>query len=366
LKILHLIQKPQLRGAEIFTSQLSTHLQNQGHEVILVSIFSGQAKLPFNGKIIALNGSQNKKYWDLKAWKDLASLIKNEKPDIVQANAGDTLKYAVFSKLLFSWKQPIVFRNASTISLYIKSAIVKRLYNFLFSHTSKIISVSNASATDFGNLFPACKTKIVTIPIGIEKDERIEKRMFQNPYNHIASNLYKLIHVGGFTFEKNHIGLLSIFEIITKQIPNATLHLIGDGPLREEIENTVQEKQLSHKVFFHGYQQDPLQWIQYADTLLLPSHIEGLPGVILEAFYCKTPVVAYDTGGIHEIVKQGETGYIIQKENENAFANMVIQAISKSNDQIEMTQNAFALVTKQYMNAKIAKRFLNIYKETIH
>lgn len=364
MKILHLIQKPQLRGAEVFTAQLSTHLQKEGHDVVLVPVFSGNATLPFNGRVIPLNASQQKKYWDVKAWKNLATIIKTEKPDIIQSNAGDTLKYAVFSKLLYRWKQPIIFRNASTISLYIKSSIVKRLYRFIFRHTNRVISVSNASASDFGQLFPEAKGKIVTIPIGIEKEEAIDQKMFQNPFTGSQNAGPKLVHVGGFTFEKNHAGLLTIFEQVAKQLPLATLHLVGDGPLRSSIEALVQEKNLSDKVFFHGYQQQPLQWVQYADVLLLPSHIEGLPGVILEAFYCKTPVVAFDTGGIREIVKQDETGFLVEKGNEEAFATAVIQAL-QSEEKKYLIQNAYSLVTTHYMNTAIAKRFLNIYTDTL-
>lgn len=362
MKVLHLIQKPQLRGAEIFTSQLAEHIIKIGHEAIVVSVFEGNAQLPFGGKHIKLNGKQKKKYFDLKGWKNLASIIKKEQPDIIQANAGDTLKYAVFSKLLFKWKQPIVFRNASTISLYIQSTFVKNLYRFLFGYTKKVISVSQASALDFGNLFPEYKHKIVTIPIGIETEEKIESKMFQNPFKSVETARPNLLHVGGFTFEKNHVGLLKIFDDVLKKIPSAQLHLVGDGPLRSEIEKLIKEKKLDGKVFLRGYQQNPLQWMQFADALLLPSHIEGLPGVLLEAFYCKTPVVAYDVGGIREIVINGETGFLVAKGDETSFAETVIQVIENKENSKRLSEKAYELVTTKYMNAEIAKAFLNIYK----
>jgi hypothetical protein len=132
MRILYLIQKPQLRGAEIFASQLASHLQSDGHSVVMVCLFSGEAQLPFSGKIIHLNSKAKMRFCDLKAWKKLAQIINEERPDIIQANAGDTLKYTVFSKLLFRWKQPIVFRNASMISLYIHSRLIKWWNSFFF------------------------------------------------------------------------------------------------------------------------------------------------------------------------------------------------------------------------------------------
>lgn len=178
--------------------------------------------------------------WDIKAWRRLAQLIKKEKPDIIQANAGDTLKYAVFSKLFFRWKQPIVFRNASTISLYIKSTPAKLLNGFFFRFAKKIISVSNTSAKDFERLFPQYKNRIVTIPVGIEEATQQNEGATENPL--AGAGNPAIVHVGGFTYEKNHTGLLNIFEGILKKQPAATLHCVGDGPLKKSIEELVQQK----------------------------------------------------------------------------------------------------------------------------
>ena len=366
MKVLHLIQKKQLRGAEVFTSQLSNHMERLGHQAVIVPLFKADATLPFSGKIIELNATASKKYWDLKGWKNLAKIIKEEQPDIIQANAGDTLKYAIFSKLVFGWKQPVIFRNASTISLYIKNNLVKKLYGYLFSKTEKILSVSQASALDFAKLFPDCKNKITVIPIGIEEEEAVEKQTSQNPFKDISASGPVLVHVGGFSFEKNHIGLIEIFKSVLRRFPQATLHLVGDGPLRAETEQSVQQQNLSTKIFFHGFQKAPLRWIQYADVLLLPSIIEGLPGVILEAFYCKTPVVAYNTGGIKEIVVSGNTGHLVDKDNVDAFASAVIETIENKEQTARLVANAFQLVTTEYLNTQIAKRFLDVYKKLNH
>src|SRR5687768_8044683 len=121
MKIFQLIQKPQLRGAEIFACQLSTELSNRGHECVVITLFQGASKLPFAGRIIPLGLSKRTRFVDWRGWKKLADLVKKEEPDILQANAGDTLKYAIISKLIFRWKTKVVFRNASTVSLYIKN-----------------------------------------------------------------------------------------------------------------------------------------------------------------------------------------------------------------------------------------------------
>ena len=358
MTILQLVQKPQLRGAEMFASQLSTHINKKGHKAIIVFVFPGSAPLPFSGETRQLNGSPKKRMWDVKAWRQLAQIIKEEKPDIVQANAGDTLKYAVFSKLLFKWKQPIVFRNASTISLYIKTTPAKLLNGFFFKYASKIVSVSRTSATDFSKLFPQFETRVTTVPIGIEEEGL--KNGSESPLKDPSKPV--LVHVGGFTYEKNHARLIGIFEEIRKKQPGASLHFVGSGPLQQQIEELVKQKGLEQQVHFYGFRNDAMQFMKHADVLLLPSIIEGLPGVILEAFYCKTPVVAYDVGGIGEVVINNKTGYLVPKGNEEAFVNKVLAALNRTADNEQMIQNAWQLVTSEYLNASIAGKFLDVYR----
>ena len=366
MKVLHLVQKPQFRGAEVFTCQLATHLNQAGHSASIAFVFPGSSELPFKDKVFHLNGRKERKLGDVKAWKRLAAIINEEKPDIIQANAGDTLKYAVFSKLLFGWKQPIVFRNASTISLYIKAGWAKAFNRFFFNRVDKVISVSKTSAADFATLYPQFQNKITTIPVGIEyaelktRDKRINyliKNKDSNP---------ALVHVGGFTYEKNHVGLISIFEKVLDKRPDAELHLVGDGPMRQQIEKVVQQKGLTDHIRFYGFQKEAIQYIQEADVLLLPSIIEGLPGVILEAFFCKTPVVAYNVGGIKEVLMNDHTGRMIDKGDEVAFANAVIQSLEDSEVNSRLIENAYQLVTTEYLNTHIASEFLKVYASVLN
>jgi glycosyltransferase involved in cell wall biosynthesis len=320
MKIIQLIQKPQLRGAEIFACQLSKTLNERGHDCIIVTLFSGEATLPFEGEIFHLRLSKKRRFVDWGGWKKLANIIAKEKPDILQANAGDTLKYAIISKLLFGWRTPVIFRNASTVSLYIKNSLVRRWNDFLFTKTAHIISVSEFTKKDFLKTFSTFSQRISVIPIGI------------NPNNFRGDEIRNehppvLLHVGGFTFEKNHIGLMRIMQSIIACRSDVVLWLVGDGPLRVKVENFVKANGLDKKVEFFGYQAHPQPFFQRASLFLLPSIIEGLPGVILESFYFRLPVISYNAGAIGELVKPGVTGFLVEKGDEKCFASTVIAAL---------------------------------------
>jgi len=357
MRILQLIQKKQLRGAEVFTSQLSEHLTQKGHEVKIVALLDGVATLPFSGPIEVLHAQLKKRFWDFKSWKKLAQIIDTYKPDIVQANAGETLKYAIFSKRLHKWKQPIIFRNASTVSSYSKSYLSKKLARYLFSKTDYILSVSSSTREDLVKHFNVPKEKMQVIPIGIEAKPLQKIPAFQN-------GCINLVHVGGFSFEKNHQGLLRIFKAVKAQHENLKLWLVGDGPLRTETEAYAEALGIADDLVFTGFVNNPLDYIYSADMLLLPSIIEGLPGVIIEAFYCKTPVIAYHVGGIGDLISHQNTGYLITAGHEEAFISSVMNLLSLSKAEKEkMTDKAYNLAVHQYLNPVIADQFLAVYKQ---
>ncbi|EJF08472.1 glycosyltransferase [Pontibacter sp. BAB1700] len=360
MKILQIIQRPQLRGAEVFTCQLSTHLIDQGIEVVIVFLFAGKGKIPFNGKIINANANERNKLFDYSGWKKLSQIIKEEAPSIVQANAADTLKYAVLSKLIFKWDQPVIFRNASIVSLYLRSVLQKSYNSFLYKHVSKVISVSEQSRQDIIKLFPHLVDKSLTIPIGVEEVATSEINPFIG-----FENKTNIVHVGGFTFEKNHKGLLRIFSKAAKDNPNLHLWMIGDGPLKKEIEEIVSEMQIRDQVHLVGFVGNAQDYISFAECLVLPSIIEGLPAVIIEAMALRTPVVAYNVGGIKEILSNDKTGWLIEKDDEESFSVMINEALKSNPARKQIIDRAFEEVQLNYLNSKIAAKFQSVYKSYV-
>ncbi|SKB36830.1 Glycosyltransferase involved in cell wall bisynthesis [Salegentibacter holothuriorum] len=355
MKILQLIQKPQNRGAETFTCQLSKHLIQLGHEVQIIAIFSGKSKLDWDAEIKDIDGTASNRFLDYKAWKNLTKFIKDFQPDIIQANAGDTLKYAILSKKLFGWSTPIIVRNASEVGQYLKSGVQKKLNHFLYKNVSRVLSVSQASKKDIIHLFPFLRERTFVLPVGLESKIPKTIKLMPQEVKHI-------VHIGGFSFEKNHKGLLEIFQLVIQDEPYLHLHLVGDGPLRWEIETLVKEKGLQDSITFHGFVNNPLDFCKAADVLILPSIIEGLPGVLLEAMYCKTPVVAYNVGGIGEIVNE-QTGYLIKKGDKNSFKKAILKVLANKPE--HKIENAYKMVKESYMNSKIALEFEAVYKDLL-
>lgn len=358
MKIIQLIQKPQLRGAEIFACQLSNHLVEQGHEVLVVAIFKGGSQLPFKGEVLGLERPLSKRFIDIEGWRNLNKIIKEFKPDIIQANASDTLKFAVSSKLIFSWTPPIIFRNASKMGDFINSKLKLRLNKFYLSKVSYVISVSKECEKDFIETFNYPTDKIRTIEIGVE-----EQKIGSIPKD--LESIYKkgpvLSHIGGFVPEKNHDGLINIFKKILEKFPDSQLLLMGKGNLESKIKLKTEAFKIQDNVYFLGYRNDILEILHHSNAFILPSFIEGLPGVILEAMYCETPVVAFNVGGISEVVVQGKTGWLVKKNDELNFQNCIEEVLTDKSKLQKRVTSAKEMVSEKFMNEQIAKRFSICY-----
>ncbi len=331
-----------------------------GHDVLLVCLFDGSATLPFRGKIVKLDRSLKTRLIDVSGWRQLAGVIRDFDPDVVQANAGDTLKFAVLSKLVFRWRTPIVFRNANKVSDFITSRLKWVFNGWLVQQLSYVISVSELCKLDFQKTYNYSSEKITAIPIGI--DCRADPAPLPADIEPLFKNGKILLNVASFVAEKNHTGLLTMMGRLVNDSPELKLILIGDGKLRKPLEDQVKALGLDHHVFLLGYRNDVMEIMAHAEMLVLPSKIEGLPGVILEAMCSGTPVIAYDVGGISEVVQTGKTGWLIPAGDEDAFVRGVKEILSLK-DISPIKQNAKNLVMNMYNNQAIAERFLEVYKK---
>jgi glycosyltransferase involved in cell wall biosynthesis len=361
MKILQIVQRQQLRGAEIFASQLGNHLLDLGHEVTLMSVFKGDAQLPFKGKLIKLERFDGNRMLDLQGWKKLSDIIEEGQYDVVQANAGDTLKYAAFSKFFFRWKGRLIFRNANKIGDFITSRS-KWLFNrLMFTQVDHVISVSDLCKNDLIKTFSWPKENINTVEIGIDMPAF---REVSDDVKDILNRGPVIVNVGSLVREKNHEGLLRIFETLRRNLPDVQLIIIGKGNLDNKLREQAVQLGISDSVHFLGYRTDVIDIVHNAQAFALPSLIEGLPAVLLESQYAETPVVAYDVGGISEIIANDSTGYLIGKNDESGFAKALLSALT-SDEAKRMVKNARARIIEKFDNRTIAQRFVAVYNKIL-
>jgi glycosyltransferase involved in cell wall biosynthesis len=124
---------------------------------------------------------------------------------------------------------------------------------------------------------------------------------------------------------KAHAYLLDSMSIVQRTNPNVRLLVVGNGGLRNVLEDKVKTFGLSNAVFFLGERQDIPEILSALDFYVLPSENEGMNLSLLEAMSVGLPVVARNVGGNSEIVRHGETGFLVPGNGEDAFAESLLR-----------------------------------------
>jgi glycosyltransferase involved in cell wall biosynthesis len=130
-----------------------------------------------------------------------------------------------------------------------------------------------------------------------------------------------LINVGRFTYGKAQRHTIAAFAQLRKKHNHLKLLLVGEGDLQAQCREQAQQLGVAQDVVFYGFTENVPQIMGLADINVLTSLREGLPRVVVEASLCGLPTAAFEVEGIREILTDGQTGFIVPQEDEEALAN---------------------------------------------
>jgi N-acetyl-alpha-D-glucosaminyl L-malate synthase BshA len=172
-----------------------------------------------------------------------------------------------------------------------------------------------------------------------------------------------LIHISNFRKVKRVADLIKVLSLVIQQ-RKVRLVLIGDGPERPEIENCVRHQSLQPYVLFMGKQERIEQFLPLADLFLLTSETESFGLAALEALACGIPVIAYDVGGIKEVVQHEQNGFLVPKGDIQAMADRVLYLLS----QPELLQRFRSSARERAMHFRkeaIVPQYFSLYQQVI-
>ncbi|MGC5010267.1 glycosyltransferase [Streptosporangium sp. DT93] len=138
---------------------------------------------------------------------------------------------------------------------------------------------------------------------------------------------FLVVCVANFRPEKNHALLIRAAAVVLAARDDAVFLLAGDGPLREDVAREIERRGLHDRVRVLGRVRQARRLVAAADLLVLSSHYEGLPVVVMEALAAGVPVVSTDVGGIPELVSSGWNGILTEPESPDALAAGILQAM---------------------------------------
>lgn len=367
--ILHLVTSYKLRGAEVFASQLARVLSKLGHSNMLWSLYGEESDdFPFPDEVHVGSIKATKRgLWSKFGFNPLiavklSSVLKELKPDVIIAHGSDTMKYSSIAGLL-NRHSVIIYRNIGMASYWSHSLYSSIFYKFLLRKICAVISVSKNSRADFIKSYKYNQDRVSTIYNAIDSSLFSQSQM-EKHRERVRQSLglnggdVALICIGSISPEKNQIVLLHLIRDLTKS--NLHLILVGDGPNKASLEKLAGDLGIGKSVHFLGYQQHVAPFLAAADLFVLPSKSEGLPGVLIEAGSAGLASVAYDVGGVNEIITSDVTGMIVPPENYEKFKRAVLVLISDPDRRKRMGVNAQREIPEKFDINVVAKEYSSL------
>jgi len=262
--VLMLSRQQREEGLEVYVVSAGGKLVSQLAEGILHIRFPVHRKNPLVGIYCAVQ---------------LASLFRKNKIDIIHAHSRVPAWIAMLTSK-FCGKPYFVTAHAYF------STQARWIY-IPYRRANKVICVSKAVQNGMKNCF-ADNTVVI----------RNGMPAVKNTWKGSGKSKVNFLFVGRLTQLK---GLQDILQILSTVQGNWKLDILGDGPLRIQLEEMAKQQMLDEKVIFHGFQDNPDEWMESSDCLLFPSYIEGMPLTLARAIQIGIPVIASDIEPVREM-----------------------------------------------------------------
>jgi N-acetyl-alpha-D-glucosaminyl L-malate synthase BshA len=173
-----------------------------------------------------------------------------------------------------------------------------------------------------------------------------------------------LVHVSNFRPVKRVMDVIEIFDRVQQKVPSRLL-MVGDGPDRSNAEWLVRSKRLGCQVVFLGKQESIGEILSISDLMLLPSETESFGLVALEAMACEVPVVASSVGGVPEVVRHAQDGFLAPVGDVAAMAARAIEILSDDKKRAAMGANARRHAHDNFSSRKIITQYEAFYERVI-
>lgn len=351
MKILHISRSMGHGGAQKIIYQLC--MDNKNYEQMIIS--AGGYYVPelesagVKHFIIPDMDKKNPLIMIKCFWKILR-VIKSEKVDVVHTHHRMAAFYAQLVSMFCNVKKVYtshsVFRGK------------KILMNFALKNT-KIVAVGDGVKRNLVSEYdiPAEEIVVIKNTIKIQKNNSKEKRLEE-----LKKENKVLIGVIGRLSEQKGVDIFlkSMCGVVNKY-PNAIGVIVGDGEKRQELEQLVEQLELTRNIIFLGFKTNVLDIISQLDFVVSSSQREGLPLTPIEVFSQGKTIVASDICGINEVVTNRKNGLLCKMNDSDAFANKIMYMIEESEKRRIFEENAFNTYLKEYSYEVFLEEYLKVY-----
>ncbi len=346
------------RGGQRQCHFLCRHLVAKGHETHLVVQPGSELEQRSSGlrcTPIRMHGEL-----DLPAVARLAGLLRRVKPDLAAAHDAHAMSLLALARRWARLRIPVVFHRRVDVPLGRGWAS-----RWKARQAARVICVSGriAEIVREGGVEPDRIRVVHSGTPGIEADEDAGAALRQSLG--IQPGATVLGTVSGLIVHKGHADLLAALDQLNADRRDLYLLVAGDGPLREKLEDDARERGLDHRVHFLGEVTDLGGLFGAIDLFVHPSLSEGLGSSIIDAFAAGVPVVATRAGGIPELVREEETGFLADPGAPASLADAIDRALCDPDERARRMAGARTFHHKHLTAETMAEATIGCYLELL-
>ena len=375
-----------------FVYELSKRLMSKGRAMVVLAPHAGNAKkheffnkldvyrfqyfIPSNlqkvaygagiipnvkGNILAL---LQVPFFLLSEYINASKLTRKYTPDVVHAHW--LVPQGIISSMLKSNKKLVVTVHGSDL-FPLNNSFFKSIQKNVLDNCDICTVNSEATKNELLKRFPEFKSKVIVIPMGVDTRLFFKKNVKSRFTEY--KNKKIILFVGRLNEQKGVEYLIKAMKYVNSKISNSRLLIIGEGRYKKELQKTADSLNIGNIEFLGSINQIGLSdYYNTADVFVLPSvtsriGTEGQGLVLLEAMSCGTPVIGTNTGGIPAIVKNNQTGLLVNERNENELANAIMKILSDKKLSQKLSNNGIKFVKNNYSWEIVAKKFDEIYRK---
>jgi len=357
---------------KIHIMHLTTDSAIGGTEKMIVEIASSLSKNHFQSTVVTLKPGgcleqlckkkgvkyisvKMKSKLDFPAVLRLFKLIKNSNVDILHTYLFHAnILGRVIGRLC---KVPAIFSGQRNVDLWRKKHhnLIDRL---TFKFCAGIISNSSAGKDFLIRHVGIHEDKLIIVPNGIDVENcKLVKRK-PDKFIYIAV-------VASLTSKKGHTYLFRAFKKLLVDNKNVKLNIIGDGPLKSELEKLSYNLKINKNINFLGFQDNIIKHLEQTDIFVLPSLWEGMPVALMEAMACGLPCLATNVGGVGELIDNNVNGLLVEPKDVDALYEsmlILIKISSEERDKLgtKAREKIKEFYSKKAMITKLEKIYLGV------
>ena len=197
-------------------------------------------------------------------------------------------------------KSVIISIRTNPLIMYPNDSIYGKIHNFLikilYPMADKVVVVSEEIKNILIENYNISKEKIKTIynPHYINKYQELSNEPLEEQYQNTFKNSFVFINIGRLTEAKGQWFLIRSFKEVVEKYPNAKLIILGEGELKEKLQDLINKLNLQNNVHLLGMQKNPFKFLKHSNCFVFPSLWEGLPNTVIEALSLNIPIISAD------------------------------------------------------------------------